>query len=635
MPGVHALFTGERIYLGTLAGTVPAPLASFAGTYHPKGPPRRYTVGWGRASPSDRSVRVPWGAVAIADRPGQVMPWAVGTSTDGVVQAPWRASSSADQTGLAMPWGTAKSRSGTARVSWGSTIAADRPGRVIVWRYSGAYDAVVATPWNGSAGRDPAPVAMVWGHGLATDVCVVIPWGGTLVCDGCVPIPWGPTTLRDRAAPNWPIVWPIEPDPLYSIPKRGIYIVGYSVAVVTLPDRLELDCGPITINLDLDLWAITLQTTILNRSGFDRIKPQGAADVMIEVTVQGYVMEFLVDTAALGEAFNADNYPVSATSASIRQAAPYIRPRDLSAGSLATAQQHALDELPLSGWTLSWDAVDWPVAAGAWSYQGLTPVQAISRLAYGAGGALQSDLVGQGLRVITRYPVMPWDLPTSIPDYSIPLDTCLRTQRNPTLQGTRPNAVYVHGGESGGILGHVVRAGTAGDIDLGAVINNLITDSIAARALGGKLLAETYQPPELKSVTLPLSDASGDQPMIQLGKIIALTSAPGELLAIAAALKIEIKPPGISKTEGPEITQTVFLHGRQTNPYSRLQSLSPQAPLLVGTILSTTSTTATVQLIGGGTITAVGGGSISQKVYVQGGRIIGAAPALSQVEITL
>ena len=604
MPGVRALFTGERITLGALSGTFSPPLATFTGTYKPKGLPRVYACRWRRAELADQTVSAPWVARRIADPAGTAARWFQGVGLARTVAARWARGAVADLAGQAMVWGPA----------------------AVVAR-------VVPVPWSATRFADPGPVAAPWGRGLSVAIVVAAPWAAGQSCAVVVPCPWGPSTLRDRADVVWPIVWPVEPDPEYEIPDRGTYIVPYSVGVIRLSDGAEIDCASLALSTDVDSWAWSLTAQMLNRESFDRVQPQGGEAVVVQVSINGYIWQFLVDDPTRSEAFNADTYTVTARSITARLATPYTRPRDYTSTSSATAQQHALTELPLSGWTLNWTAPDWIVPAGAWTYQGLNPQQAITRLAAAVGATLQSDRAGQGLVVQPRYPVMPWNLPDAIPDYSLPLSACLRTQRRPSVPGTRPNAVYVQGGEVGGVLGRVFKSDTAGDISRATVVGALITDTIAARGLGGQLLADGWQPPEVADILVPLTEAAGDYPIIGIGNILALTDGPAEHLGICTGLTIQVTAPGLSRSQGPEVTQQAFWHGRQINPWSRLQALSPSPPLLVGQVVSVGGDQATIRLTGGGIITARGIAAVNDWVYVRNGIMEGLAPALSAVDI--
>lgn len=64
------------------------------------------------------------------------------------------------------------------------------------------------------------------------------------------------------------------------------------------------------------------------------------------------------------------------------------------------------------------------------------------------------------------------------------------------------------------------------------------------------------------------------------------------------------------------------------NIYRVFLDLLPARPLQVGTITAIDGDVATVQLPGGGRLTARGGGAVGDSVFVRDGAIEGEAPAL-------
>lgn len=92
-------------------------------------------------------------------------------------------------------------------------------------------------------------------------------------------------------------------------------------------------------------------------------------------------------------------------------------------------------------------------------------------------------------------------------------------QRDSTKKpGQGVNGVFVHGGNSGGILVEVVRQGTAGDKLAPTIVDDLITDTqparqrgIAAISASGRQSAESY--------ALPLDPQLGG--LIEVGAILA------------------------------------------------------------------------------------------------------------------
>ena len=69
-----------------------------------------------------------------------------------------------------------------------------------------------------------------------------------------------------------------------------------------------------------------------------------------------------------------------------------------------------------------------------------------------------------------------------------------------------------------------------------------------------------------------------------------------------------------------------------SNPHTRFLALLPVKPLQVGTVLAIDGSVATLEMPGGGRLTALGEATVGDRVFVRDGRIEGAAPALTYIE---
>ena len=67
------------------------------------------------------------------------------------------------------------------------------------------------------------------------------------------------------------------------------------------------------------------------------------------------------------------------------------------------------------------------------------------------------------------------------------------------------------------------------------------------------------------------------------------------------------------------------------NIFTQFLALLPKESLAVGTVIATTATGATVQLMGGGIVQARGDATLGQRVFVRAGVIEGPAPTLTYV----
>lgn len=64
------------------------------------------------------------------------------------------------------------------------------------------------------------------------------------------------------------------------------------------------------------------------------------------------------------------------------------------------------------------------------------------------------------------------------------------------------------------------------------------------------------------------------------------------------------------------------------NLFRAFKELVPDAPLLVGDVIQVAPGSVTVQLPGGGVLSARGAASVGQRVFVRDGVVEGVAPAL-------
>lgn len=71
-----------------------------------------------------------------------------------------------------------------------------------------------------------------------------------------------------------------------------------------------------------------------------------------------------------------------------------------------------------------------------------------------------------------------------------------------------------------------------------------------------------------------------------------------------------------------------------TNLFAQFRRLSPDAPLLIGTVTAVSGSEAIVSLPTGGTVRARGEATLGGKVWVRDGVIEGDAPDLPITEIT-
>ena len=293
------------------------------------------------------------------------------------------------------------------------------------------------------------------------------------------------------------------------IPVRKVYFVSNAVSLVRLPERTPLPVRSVEVSVDSESWSWGFAAN-LAASALAAIEPTAAGPVEVELTINDVVWVLLVEAYTLHREFGRESLTIRGRSQSAYLAAPYAPARSWTPATFYTARQLADAELArdglTTGFTLHWTLPDWLVPAGAWSYQALTPVEALGRIVGAVGGTLLPHPSARTLTAGPRYPTAPWEWADTTPAVSLPLDAVstldLRWQEKPAY-----NAVYV-AGERQGIIGRVVRAGTAGDRVAPLVVDGLITHADAARERGRAILADTGKQ-ALVTLELPLFPETG------------------------------------------------------------------------------------------------------------------------------
>ncbi len=414
-----------------------------------------------------------------------------------------------------------------------------------------------------------------------------------------------------------------------AIPIQRAYIVIHDIELVRLADGIPIHASRIGIELDADSWAWGFSATLLGKDALEAVLPSALGEpVILAASIDGHTWHFMVEDWTESREFGKRGVSVKGRGLSADLAVPYALPGSGVTASDMTVQQVLNAHLPIgAGWSIAWamGTPDWLVPAGAWSWSGKAPIQAIHEAATGAGLVVIPAKAGRVLTLQPRYPVLPWALATHAPDLTIP-DAAIRATQRQQAIATQANAVYVHGGDTGGQLARVKRVGTAGDRVAPVQSSPLMTHADALRLLGSRILAAHHRQPEVRSITTTLG---GPFPLGEIGQHLRATVEGVDHDGIINAVSLEA-----SMTDTITVRQTLTIGETTPNSWARFKRLLPDDPLLLGTIESTHADgTATVLMLGGGTLRVRGSGTAGQAVYVRAGRIEGTAPTLAQLDI--
>jgi hypothetical protein len=265
------------------------------------------------------------------------------------------------------------------------------------------------------------------------------------------------------------------------------------------------------------------------------------------------------------------------------------------------------------GWEVQWGLVDWSIPAGVFNHQG-SYIGALNKIAASAGGYVQPHASSQIIRVLPRYPTVPWEWDTVTPDFQLPADVTSRESLR-WIEKPAYNRVFVSGQEVG-VLGQVTRSGTAGEILAPMVVDALVTNATAARQRGIAVLADTGRQIEV-SLRLPVLPETG---IIVPGAFVDYQDGSVSRRGLVRSTQVEA---GL-----PEVWQTWECRPMH-NLYQQFRALLPDPPLQVGTVIAVSGGVVTVQMPGGGLLKARGDAFVGQKVFVRDAVVEAIAPNLT------
>lgn len=417
-------------------------------------------------------------------------------------------------------------------------------------------------------------------------------------------------------------------------PLRRVYIVWDSAQLIRLSDGRPIGATALSVATDADSWVWSLQASLASAADVALLEDPNGEPVEVRATFNGHAFDFVLSPdperswSGSGDGAPHDAGTVRGLSLGSYLGEPWAPIGVWTNEETRNARQLAADVLPY-GASLAWDCEDWPVAAGAWSHRG-RPHTALLRIAESAGGVLASDATGLGFTIAPRYPVLPWQWAAAEPWALIPRAYCQSlSERGVSDQGY--NAVWVVG-ERGGVVGRVLRAGTAGDREATQITDALATSPVMARQRGGVALARAGRKAEV-SLGIPVGNELG---MIPLGKLIAVGDLGGPWRGLSRAVQVSarIASDGVAEVgqsvrlekylgESSRYGATAFRH----NPWAAFQDLTQGEPRLCGTVTAHHGDgSSSVELLGGGVLRVRGTEvAVGHRAFVQDGKLDGEA----------
>lgn len=314
-----------------------------------------------------------------------------------------------------------------------------------------------------------------------------------------------------------------EPGSQFVIPLLKVYMLVYQSNAVLLASGTPIPLTGVRIESGDDGFGWTLSASgPVGLVGL--LAPQGGVPQQIRLTINGIDWVFAVKQPVRSRNFDGWQASVSGQSVTSLIGERYWHAKAWDIGSQMSVQQIASEALQHTGITLEWGAEDWQVPAAAWSHMG-TPLSVIKRIAEAAGAVVRSHRTEPVLQLAPEYKTLPWNWATAVPDVVMPGQIIVQDTLTDLEQELR-NAVYVSGSAAGGVIGQIVRAGTAGDLLAAQITDPLMTDVVAVRQRGIVPLADSALRWR-QEVSVPLI-TGGTAPGLILPGYLIEVQEPGE-----------------------------------------------------------------------------------------------------------
>lgn len=480
-----------------------------------------FTAPWSVSKPRALETRAPMRSAAARDTERRA-PWLQGRAQQSERRAPWVRTILLD-TERGASWGRYSGRPMLVAVApWPTAHTAER-GATAPWgRYAGRIVLTAAAPWVLARVSDPQATAP-WGRYTGRPALTALaPWsrGRSADADRC--IPW--VRFGRPLDAGWGVITPpgsVE-DPLYVIPVLKVYMTVHTITAQLLPSMTPVPLQGATIEASDGGFGWSLNADG-PESLLDQLAPVSGLPARIRVEIDGISWVFAVERIGRTRRFAQHRVSIQGRSVTALLGDPYMPRQSWLSAVPYTAQQLVARALEFTGTTMDWGITDWLVPAGAWSFQG-TPLQAAQRVAESVGAVLRSHRTDARLIFAPRYPALPWQWASTPVDVQMPAAIIASDELQPD---PRPayNALYVSG-MAQGVLGHVRRTGTAGDLLAPQVTDALITHETAARQRGGAVLGAAGNK-LTQTITVPLLTGALGPGLIAPGLI-----EPGRLLEV-------------------------------------------------------------------------------------------------------
>ncbi|MER2546466.1 MAG: hypothetical protein ABTS16_24045 [Candidatus Accumulibacter phosphatis] len=489
-------------------------------------------IGVGQAAHQARMVESPWQLPRSDRRPRVRALWAEGQPRTAAVQEEFSPLSMVVRPALDVRFTGASAQPQQTSARWIDLFHRARPALAVPWG-----DGVTMT----------IDIDLASGAGSPSRLLVRHPWQiGRWPLPGRSPLPPGPEPDPPPYVGDPDLLFPwLGKGARVIIPILRTYLVHNDVTLTRVSNSLELPALSLSLSIDSSSWVWGWSASLPAHCLGDVLPAGPGEPVEIEAIVNGVNFRLLAENITRDRRFAQARITVSGRGIAAELGAPYAPVISRHNDADRTAQQLMGDALTFNavslGWDLDWHLTDWLVPAGVWSHTG-TSIDACARIAAAAGGYVQASRHSKTLFVLPRYPVAPWDWSGIVPDFSLPSAATTRESVR-WLEKPAYNSVYISG-EGGGILAHVTRAGSAGDLLAPMVVDALTTHTEAARQRGISVLSDTGPKQHLVLET-PVFSGVGIYPV---GAFVAFSDGADSRRGIVRSVSLNATFPTVRQT---------------------------------------------------------------------------------------
>jgi len=469
------------------------------------------------AKPSDKSLSINW-VSAPEKSPNISSPWNKTETTDNTLSITYGGYLYTDNH-IKLSWGKFNQLDDSLKIIYGGLVYVDDQTRLVFTDFAQHADNSYSIKYHQRLQFIDKQSKGAWGKFAIQDKHYLMPWGGHIAVDKHTRIVWDSvwTAKREVVIDTSPVVFPTGFGQIPTNKIQQVYFIMHSLAVVVLPSRTSIEATSLSLSIDIDSFAWLLNMQVAE--GIALIRPDINGVKEVEINIDGYIWEFIIESYTENKEFNNNTWSVTGRSKTAYLTAPYKLPVSTTYGSQLLASQLIDTELSGSGFTFTYSTVDWLVNANAFSYQNLTAMQAIRRVADAVGGVILPHQTDNSLIINPRYQSSPWDWGTATPVASLTSDIIMLMSGNWQPKADI-NGVYV-GGNTLGVECFVKRVGTAGDQLSTQYTDNLITHQDAGREKGRNILSDRGKQ-EVVSVELPVLPLGETPAIYQCGDLVEI-----------------------------------------------------------------------------------------------------------------